>query len=133
MADTTNSLMSYLQSRNIAATFEPCAYYGPEEDAVIFYFRNDPDYAKRINKWLTLYLSMDNGELVGCQIKGVGRVLEDLGAFGVEVAHKEVELRILFLAFLKTATDDPRARKYYRELGQVITESNPKLEIPQPA
>ncbi len=131
MADETKALMSYLRSRTISDEFKPCAYYGPEEDAVNFFFRDEADYAKRVNEWLTLYLSIDTDELVGCQIKGVGRVLEDMGHFGIDVTHRRVKLRIVFLAFLSSATDDPVAREYYRRLGKAAAETDPELEIPK--
>ena len=131
MADETIALMSYLHSRPMEDQFRPCVYYGPEEDAVMFYFRDDADYAKRMNEWLTLYLSIDSDELVGCQIKGVGRVLEDIGYFGVDVTHKKIKLQIVFLAFLGAAADDPVAREYYRKLGEAATETNTELVIPE--
>lgn len=131
MADDSNALASYIKSRRVSGEFTPCSYYGPDEDALMFYFRNDPDYAKRINKWLTLYLSMESDELVGCQIKGVARVLEDIGSFGIDVTHKTVKLTIVFLAFLGAASDDPEARDYYRQLGEAASETDSDLEVPE--
>ena len=129
MANDRDALMSYVKSRRVSDSFTPCAYYGPEEDALMFYFRNDPDYSRRINKWLTLYLAMDSDELVGCQVKGVGRVLEDIGSFGVDVTHKKVNVRIIFLAFLGAAIDDPKARDIYKQLGEAAADS--EVEVPE--
>ena len=123
MANTTDALMSYLRSRPVSTTFTPCAYYGSEEDAMVFYFRNGPDYAKRVNEWLTLYLSMEDGELLGCQVKGIARVLEDIGHFGVDITHGSIKVSILFLAFLGSASEDPGAREYYRQLGEAARET----------
>ena len=131
MADDGCSVASYIKSLSVADEFQPCAYYGQEEDAVVFYFEADPDYAKRINKWLTLYLSIDSDELVGCQIKGVRRVLEDMASFGIDVKHGKVKLTVLFLAFLSSASDDPVARDYYRALGQAAKDTKSELEIPR--
>ncbi len=130
MADESTGLISYIRSRPIAASFEPCAYYGPEEDAVIFYFRNVPDYARRVSRWLTLYLAIDDDQLVGCQVKGVKRVLEDIDAFGIDVEHNKVKLQVLFLAFLGAVADEPDTRGYYRKLGEAATEANTELELP---
>ncbi|NLE37229.1 MAG: hypothetical protein GX621_04310 [Pirellulaceae bacterium] len=130
MADETRALISYLNSRPVAPVFSPCAYYGEDEDAVIFYFRNAPDYAKRINKWITLYLSMDTDELVGCRVKGVGRVLQDMDAFGVDVKHNKVELRAVFLAFLGVASEDSDTRELYKQLGRAATEAECEIALP---
>jgi len=79
MADQSAELIAHIKAHAPAGDFRPCSYYGPEEDALTFYFRNDPDYAKRIDSRVTIYLSMDDHELVGCQLKGLGRVLRELG------------------------------------------------------
>lgn len=127
MADESAALISYLRSRKVSQKFTPCAYYGPEEDALIFYFRNDPDYAKRVNKWLTLYLAMDSDELVGCQVKGVRKVLEDMGSFGIDFDDKKVKLKIIFQSFLGAVPDE--AREHFRRIGRAAAETDPRVEI----
>lgn len=110
--------------------FKPTAHYGEEEDALIFYFCDDPDYAKRINKRVTIYLSLDGDKLVGCEIKGVRHVLEDLGSFDVTINHKDESLKMLFIAYLGTL-DNPDDRKAFRTLAREAIKS--KLKIPQMA
>jgi len=127
MADESAALISYVRSRQVSEEFKPCAFYGREEDALVFYFRNDPDYAKRVNKWLTLYLAMDSNELVGCRVKGVRRVLEDIGNFGIDIGHKKVKLRILFLALLGAVPAE--AKEDFLKIGKAATETDPELEI----
>lgn len=127
MADESAALISYVRSRQVSKEFKPCAFYGREEDALVFYFRNDPDYAKRVNKWLTLYLAMDSNELVGCRVKGVRRVLEDIGNFGIDIGHKKVKLRILFLALLGAVPAE--AKQDFLKIGKAATETDPELEI----
>jgi len=43
MADQSTELTAYIKSHPPVGEFLPCAYYGPEGDALMFYFRNDPD------------------------------------------------------------------------------------------
>ena len=130
MASQADALMSYIDSRPVAVEFKPCAYYGEDEDAVIFYFRNEADYAKRVNKWLTLYLAMDTKELVGCQIKGVRHVLDNLGTFGIEVEHGRVKVSVVFFAFLGALPDDPEAQASFSILAQAAMDSKAELEMP---
>ena len=115
MADQSAELISHVKSHAPVGEFRPCAYYGAEEDALMFYFRNDPDYAKRINARVTIYLSMDDDEMVGCQIKGVGRVLRELGELDVTIRHGKVKLKIVLLAFMDCMLDRLDTRVIYRE------------------
>jgi hypothetical protein len=131
MADPNSvDLKSFFESLppKSRGAFKPTAHYGEEEDALIFYFRDDPDYAKRINKRVTIYLSLDSDQLVGCEIKGVRHVLEDLGSFDVAINHKDATLQMLFMAYLGTL-DSPDDRKVFRGLAKEAIKS--KLKIPQ--
>jgi hypothetical protein len=129
--DESEALIEYVRTHSAAGEFKPCAFYGDEEDALVFYFRNDPDYAKRINRRVTLYLSMETNELVGCQIKEVRSVLEDIGAFDIKIKHGKVKLSLILLPFLGTVLDDPNARQLYRELGRAASEYDPEVSLPE--
>ena len=111
MADQSAELIVHILSHPPKGAFIPCAYYGEEEDALMFYFRNDPDYAKRVNSRVTVYLSEETDELVGCQIKGVGRVLRELGELDLTIKHKGVKLKVVLLAVMEPMSD---ARKHGR-------------------
>ena len=130
MADQSDELIAYVKSHPPVGEFRPCAYYGPDEDAMMFYFRNDPDYAKRINSRVTIYLSMESNDLVGCQIKGVGRVLRELGQFDIEIRHGKIKLKIVLLAFLDRMLELPDTRDVYREVFRRATETDVDLEVP---
>ncbi len=94
-------LMTYLETTNPSG-FEPRPYYGSEEDSLTFYFNNAESYGKRVDELLTLFLSVKNDELVGCQVKGVRKNLERLGHFGIAIKHGKVRLDLFFhlMAFL---------------------------------
>lgn len=51
--------------------FEARPYYEPETDAVIFYFRNERSYSKRITRYFTIFLSIDDDSLVGFEVTGI--------------------------------------------------------------
>jgi hypothetical protein len=131
MVSQPPELIAYIKSHPPAGEFRPCAYYGPDEDALMFYFRNDPDYAKRINSRVTVYLSTDTHELVGCQIKGVGRVLRELGDFDVTIKHGKIKLKIVLLAFMDRMLELPDTRDVYREVYRRASETDVDLELPE--
>ena len=130
MADQSNELIDFVTRQVPAGGFSPYCYYGTEEDALMFYFRNEADYAKRLNSRVTVYLSLDGNELLGCQIKGVRRVLEDIGNFDVTIEHGKVKLKLVFLAFLGTIDDDSPARELYLQLGKQAAETDVDVELP---
>ena len=110
-------LMTYLEGRE-SAGFEPHPYYSPDGDFLTFFFRDDDHYAERVDELLTVYLSMKDGELVGCKIKGVRRILDTLDKFGVEIEDGGLLLSFLFLsgALLSGALSQNDQRvKWYEE------------------
>jgi hypothetical protein len=131
MADQSKDLIDLVNTYKAAAEFQPCAYYGPEEDALMFYFRSDPDYAKRINSRVTVYLSMDDHELVGCQIKGVRRVLEELDELGLTIKHGAIKLHIVLLAIMDQMVEQEETREVYREVFKKAKETDVEFERPE--
>jgi hypothetical protein len=109
-------LMKHLEKTEPAG-FEPRPYYGHDEDCLTFYFDNAESYARRVDELLTLFLSLKNNELVGCQVKGVRKNLKRLGQFGISIKHGKIRLDLVFhlLAFL---AEKPAQRKRYLELSE---------------
>jgi hypothetical protein len=109
--------------------FKPYAYYGAEEDALTVYFKGDADYARRLNSRVTVFLSLDSGDLVGCQIKSVRHVIDDIGWFDVSIKHGKAELGLLFLPLHGAFADDDDARQFYRKLGDMARRSRVEVEF----
>ncbi|MFO0969766.1 MAG: hypothetical protein U0793_29775 [Gemmataceae bacterium] len=109
-------LMRYLETAKPAG-FEARPYYGAEEDSLTFYFNKTESYGKRVDDLLTLCLSVKDDALVGCQVKGVRKNLQRLGAFGIAIKHGKVRLDLIvhLLAFL---ADKPQQRQKYLDLSQ---------------
>ena len=131
MATGAGDLMRFIETNWPTGDFVPYAQYGAEDDCLIFYFREDADYAKRLNKRVTIFLAIDSHELVGVQIKGVRSVLEDIGWFDVIVTQKGTRLKMLFLAYLGTLDEDPESRRVYRELFRIPDDSLASIEMPE--
>ena len=75
-------LDEYLKTHK-AKGFKAVPHYFGQGDFVTYYFRDDPCYAERVDDLLTVFLTFDTKELVGCKIKGVRHILRTAGNFGV--------------------------------------------------
>jgi hypothetical protein len=122
------SLTDFIKS-NRPEKFTPKPYYSQSGDALIFYFKGDPSYGERVDALLTVYRSMENGELVGCEIKGVRSILEKLGGFGVNVASPKVDLRLLFFGYLghSMLSGHPSASPARDELAEMMRETRARF------
>ena len=126
MATSTSFLDEWTQGSLGSGEFRPYAEYGEEEDAMICFFRPDPYSAKRLNSRVTIYLSEDNGDLVGCEIKSVRHVLHDIDWFPVSIRHGKIDLNLLFLACRGDFSSD---RDLYRKIGRSVQDANLTLDV----
>jgi hypothetical protein len=101
MADDLKTLLA---ESPIAEHFTPYLDYSEQADALNFYFRPEADYSKRLTDHITLFLSIDKNEIVGCRIKGVKAILEDLPNY-FHLSHEGVDLSVLFWSFRGGAKD----------------------------
>jgi hypothetical protein len=110
------NLMEYLKAHPPQG-FRPVPHYFPQGDFVTYYFRNDPCHAQRVDDLLTVFLTFDTNELVGCKIKGVKHILRTAGNFGVSLDAGAVRLGIFFFVGAALAKDEDQ-RSRYEEIGQ---------------
>lgn len=123
MAEKLTEILS-----GFAATgeFQPHCHYSREADALTVHFSGDPDYSKRLTDHVTLLLSQETGQVVGCRVKGVSGILEELPNY-VRVNHDGCELSVIFLPFLPEARDSA-SRQALRELATTASKLNLRLE-----
>jgi len=100
-----SALMQFLKKNAPAKKFVPYCYINRQADALTVYFEGDADYSRRLNDHVTLYLSLETDEVIGCRIKGISGILEDLPNY-IKISHGEVELSVVFLAFRGGAEKD---------------------------
>ncbi len=101
--------------------FRAVPHYSAQGDFVSYYFRNDPCYAERVDDLLTVFLTFDTKELVGCKIKGVKHILRTAGNFGVFLDDADVRLGMFFFIGAALAKDEAQRRRY-EEIGQKAKE-----------
>jgi hypothetical protein len=93
--------------------FKSVPHYFASGDYLTFYFRDERCHAKRVDDVLTVYRSMESGDVVGCEINGVRKILEAARSFGVDLKAGKVTLGFLFLVGLTLAKDDAQRQPYY--------------------
>lgn len=101
---TVEEIKALLTSEPVADRFSPYYELNPDADALTVYFKSDPDYSKRLNDHITLYLSLETNQIVGCRIKGIKGIMDDLPNY-LEV-HDPYKLSIVFLPFRGAAADE---------------------------
>ena len=117
---TEQEIAEVLRSNPPAEQFRPYCHLDEKADALMVHFRNEPDYSKRLNDHVTLYLSLDNDQIVGCRIKNIAEILADLPNF-VRFKHDGVELAIIFWSF-RGGADSEHQRNVLKELAREATE-----------
>jgi len=78
--------------------FQPYIVISHEADALTAYFNPDPDYSQRLMDHVTLYSSLASNEIVGCRIKGIKGILEDLPNY-LCVDDQSATLSMVFWSF----------------------------------
>lgn len=131
MATKWEDMKVEFQRATSGRTFQPCAHYDQDADAITFFFSNEAEYRQRLNSRVTIYLSDETNELVGCRIKGVRSVLEDIGSFDVSISHGKIKLKMLFVALHAAFDTDVDARSIFRVIGRAVAESDVELDIPE--
>ncbi|MBW3598483.1 MAG: hypothetical protein KY475_14580 [Planctomycetes bacterium] len=129
MAANLEALREQLEADAPVGEFEPYMRFSKEADALTFYFKPDREHSKRLSDHVTLFLSVDTGEVVGCRVKGVAEILEDLPNY-ISVNHDGVLLSVLFLPFRGDV--DESARRALNDLARAASERNLRFE-PEPA
>jgi hypothetical protein len=118
--------MKFLRDNPPANQFVPYCHLSAESDTLTVYFEGDADYSERLNDHVTLYRSLETKELVGCRIKGIRGILEDLPNY-IHVNHGRIKLQVIFLAFRGTAADKAHSEAI-NNLARAASEKNLVLE-----
>jgi hypothetical protein len=113
---TESELSRDLQAHPVADRFTPYHEISEASDALTVYFKPDADYSKRLTDHVTLFLSLESGEIVGCRIKGIGDILADLPNF-IHAKDSGVELSAIFWSFRGGANQED-VRKAFNDLAR---------------
>lgn len=106
---------SYLKSNRPTGAFVAKPFYERKTDSLIFYVKDTRSYSKRLNELITLFLSDADNSLVGCEIKGVKRMLKRVDGCIVKVHDKKIKLSLLLGFGLAPEPDDEELVDRYKE------------------
>jgi hypothetical protein len=117
--------------------FSEGAYYNPWGDCLQVWLESTGSRAKRIDSFLTLYLSRDKGRIIGLQIKGVKNLLKKHILLRKALKEKNrvfLALILLVLHYESCQRDLTRQemkilQTTYNQLFQEI--ANKEVEIPE--
>ena len=108
-------LRDLLIAQSGGVAFQPYVTISHEADALTAYFKPDADYSQRLTDHVTLYRSLGSNEIVGCRIKGIKGILEDLPNF-LRVDHQGATLSMVFWSFCGGL--DNEGRDMFKELAE---------------
>jgi hypothetical protein len=114
-------LNQYL-AENPCKGFRPVPHYFPTGDYVTYYVRDERCHSERVDDLLTVFLSDETKEMVGCKIKGVRRLLDAMGTFGIFVESDHVSLEMFFV-LAKFAAKDQDQRRRYEEVIPLVRDA----------
>lgn len=123
MAET---IEQFVDSIMPTGDFAPFAFHSEEADAITAHFEDVQDYSKRLNTHVTLFLAADDNRIVGCRIKNVAAIIEDLPNF-IEANHNDCKLTVLF-ALVRSPNDGKYEREAVNKLGRMAKETGLKLQ-----
>lgn len=112
-----SDLINFLAKEIGSGDFKPYCRISSEADALVAYFKPDADYSERLTDHVTLYRSIDTNEIVGCRIKGISGILEDLPNF-LHVNHQGATLSMVFWSF-RGGVEDENLRQLFKQLATV--------------
>lgn len=99
---------------NRTPNFQPYSRYCRESDCLEIFVGGDDACAERVDPVLTVYWSEeDHDALMGCEIKGVRKLVQEAGAIGVEIAKGGMlQLSALITAYRGLYPDRIPVRSY---------------------
>lgn len=72
-----------LHSQCLEEEFEPKVHYRADIDSLVLLAKDHLWYRKRVNRSLNVFVSDDTGEVIGAEIKGFSRMVENMRRFNV--------------------------------------------------
>jgi|GEM_PF-3398412 len=124
MKENSESLMQYLDENEPEGfTSEP--FYVEENDTFTLFFTNDLAYAKRLDEFVTVYLSFETGEPVGVVLKGLRRCIENAKSLDVAGQFGNLSYAIKHVGVVNS-TRNPESKAIFQSLNRSVE----SMEIP---
>lgn len=99
MIETFDNLISSLKA-TAQQPFKPYAIYNPDGDMIECQIKEGAYDATRIDGLLTVYHDIATNELIGMEIKGVRKIMNQTNAFGIVVNDGKIKIGHVILAMV---------------------------------
>lgn len=117
-------------SENKPPPFSPRPLYVAEADSVLFFIDDSDYFAQRVDELLTVFLRVEGESLVGLEVKGVKHLLSKLPSFGVTVSSENVDIQLIFAAYLLNKRLDAENVHYFDDLMKMRNPYETRVSIP---
>lgn len=101
------------------APFVPSAIYDPEGDCLEFFISDEPFWARRLDKWVTVYYGRDSNDIVGSLIKNTRELLSAFPGVDIYVEGGRVQLSHMLRAPAYSAGDQVMKQAYKAVIQKV--------------
>jgi len=92
--------------------FNPVAYYDPDGDCIECIFADEPFYANRLDKWVTVYYGRDCNDVVGSLIKNLSEMLKTFPGMKIDIHGDKTLLSHLLRGPAYQEGDDIKSKTY---------------------
>lgn len=94
--ETEMTLREYMQENDVGE-FQSTPQYFRDGDFLTVFFSDDIAHSQRIDDTLTIYVSDRTKEMVGCKIKGIRQLVENVRSL-IEVEHDGISMELILLS-----------------------------------
>jgi hypothetical protein len=107
-----------------APPFSPCAYYDRDGDFIESFVRDEGFKGQRLDKWVTVYIGRESGEIVGSCVKDVRKLMALYPGLDIEIEEGDEVALSYILRAPAWSEGDPVKLKTYRALIRKAEEAN---------
>lgn len=87
--------------------FKPRAIYIEAADCLQVYIHPGATVRRRVDDIMTFYEDPESKKLTGCMVKGVKRLVQELGGFGIDVFDADgLRIKMVFWAYTLAKKDE---------------------------
>lgn len=111
--------------RNIAPkAFVSKPHYFADGDFLTYFINDRECVAERVNELLTIYVDEQTGDLVGCKVKGIAKLMLTIRRLSIDIDDGKTRLGLLFLSLVANSSD--------KEKQEVLDKTDKFKNVPWP-
>ena len=108
--------------------FNPSAEYDPDGDCLEFFISDEPFWADRLDKWVTVYHGRDSNDIVGSLIKNVRELISTFPGIDIDIEGGRIQLSHILRAPAYSSGDEVK-RQVYKAVIRMADDSRVDAEL----